>query len=109
MPRVTVDDDGQNPADQALLLVEKAVTGGHDVVFGEFAQHAFDPSSEPFLIGETTLRGDFADPQSIEAALEGVERALLLSGPGPNLVEVEMAKIGEFGNYFPFKAAPGKV
>ncbi len=26
--------------------------------------------------------------------------------PGPNLIEVEMAKIGEFGNYFPFKAPP---
>lgn len=30
-------------------------------VFGELVQHAKDPSSEPFLIGETTLRGDFAD------------------------------------------------
>ena len=29
--------------------------------------------------------------------------------PGPNLVEVEMAKIGEFGNYFPFKPAPAKA
>ena len=29
--------------------------------------------------------------------------------PGPNLVEVDMASIGEFGNYFPFKAAPGKA
>jgi acetolactate synthase-1/2/3 large subunit len=28
--------------------------------------------------------------------------------PGPNLVEVDMASIGEFGNYFPFKAAPAK-
>jgi acetolactate synthase I/II/III large subunit len=26
--------------------------------------------------------------------------------PGPNLVEVEMAAIGEFDNYFPFKAPP---
>lgn len=30
-------------------------------VFGEFAQHAADPESEPFLIGETTLRGEFAE------------------------------------------------
>lgn len=35
---ITMDDDGQNPADQALVLVEKAVSGGHDVVFGEFSQ-----------------------------------------------------------------------
>lgn len=35
---ITMDDDGQNPADQALVLVEKAVTGGHDVVFGDFSQ-----------------------------------------------------------------------
>lgn len=30
-------------------------------VFGEMIQHAAQPDSEPFLIGETTLRGDFAD------------------------------------------------
>ncbi len=35
---ITMDDDGQNPADQALVLVEKAVAGGHDVVFGAFSQ-----------------------------------------------------------------------
>lgn len=29
--------------------------------------------------------------------------------PGPNLVEVEMEKIGEFGNYFPFKAPPAQA
>jgi acetolactate synthase-1/2/3 large subunit len=28
--------------------------------------------------------------------------------PGQKLVEVDMSSIGEFGNYFPFKAAPGK-
>lgn len=34
---ITMDDDGQNPPDQALLLIGKAVNGGHDVVFGKFA------------------------------------------------------------------------
>ena len=35
---VTMDDDGQNPPDQALLLLRAAVEGGHDVVFGQFEQ-----------------------------------------------------------------------
>jgi polyisoprenyl-phosphate glycosyltransferase len=34
---ITMDDDLQNPPDQALLLIEKAMAG-HDVVFGEFQQ-----------------------------------------------------------------------
>ena len=33
---ITMDDDLQNPPDQALLLIEKAREGDHDVVFGEF-------------------------------------------------------------------------
>jgi glycosyltransferase involved in cell wall biosynthesis len=32
---ITMDDDLQNPPDQALLLIEKAMAG-HDVVFGRF-------------------------------------------------------------------------
>lgn len=35
---ITMDDDLQNPPDQALLLIDKALAGGHDVVFGEFEQ-----------------------------------------------------------------------
>lgn len=35
---ITLDDDLQNPPDQALLLIEQAVTGGHEVVFGQFEQ-----------------------------------------------------------------------
>jgi polyisoprenyl-phosphate glycosyltransferase len=35
---ITMDDDLQNPPDQALLLIEAAVQGGHEVVFGEFEQ-----------------------------------------------------------------------
>jgi glycosyltransferase involved in cell wall biosynthesis len=35
---ITMDDDLQNPPDQALLLIEKAMLGRHDVVFGRFAQ-----------------------------------------------------------------------
>ena len=34
---ITMDDDLQNPPDQALLLIDEAMTG-KDVVFGEFAQ-----------------------------------------------------------------------
>jgi glycosyltransferase involved in cell wall biosynthesis len=38
---ITMDDDGQNPPDQALLLIDEAMTG-KDVVFGRFErkQHA---------------------------------------------------------------------
>ena len=34
---ITMDDDGQNPPDQALLLIDEAMTG-KDVVFGRFEQ-----------------------------------------------------------------------
>lgn len=34
---ITMDDDLQNPPDQALLLIEEAMNG-HDVVFGRFAR-----------------------------------------------------------------------
>jgi glycosyltransferase involved in cell wall biosynthesis len=34
---ITMDDDLQNPPDQALLLIDAALEG-HDVVFGEFAR-----------------------------------------------------------------------
>ena len=33
---ITMDDDLQNPPDQALLLIDEALRGGHDVVFGRF-------------------------------------------------------------------------
>lgn len=33
---ITMDDDGQNPADQIPVLVNAALTGDHDVVFGKF-------------------------------------------------------------------------
>ncbi|MGI9157917.1 MAG: glycosyltransferase family 2 protein [Marmoricola sp.] len=35
---ITMDDDLQNPPDQTLVLIQAAVTGGHDVVFGQFDQ-----------------------------------------------------------------------
>ncbi|CAN5398546.1 glycosyltransferase family 2 protein [soil metagenome] len=35
---ITMDDDLQNPPDQALLLIETAVIGGHEVVFGQFTR-----------------------------------------------------------------------
>ena len=37
---ITMDDDLQNPPEEALRLIDKAVTGGHEVVFAEFAQKA---------------------------------------------------------------------
>jgi glycosyltransferase involved in cell wall biosynthesis len=33
---ITLDDDLQNPPEEALKLIETAEAGGHDVVFGEF-------------------------------------------------------------------------
>jgi polyisoprenyl-phosphate glycosyltransferase len=33
---ITMDDDLQNPPDQALLLIDTALQGDHDVVFGKF-------------------------------------------------------------------------
>ena len=33
---ITMDDDLQNPPDQALLLIDEALMGGRDVVFGKF-------------------------------------------------------------------------
>lgn len=33
---ITMDDDLQNPPDQALVLIDEAVQGHHDVVFGAF-------------------------------------------------------------------------
>ncbi|MGB5953382.1 MAG: glycosyltransferase family 2 protein [Ornithinimicrobium sp.] len=35
---ITLDDDLQNPPDQALLLIETVIRGGHEVVFGQFEQ-----------------------------------------------------------------------
>ena len=35
---ITMDDDGQNPADQVPLLIDAALEGGYDVVFGRFEQ-----------------------------------------------------------------------
>ncbi len=33
---ITMDDDLQNPPDQALVIIDAALDGGHDVVFGRF-------------------------------------------------------------------------
>ena len=35
---ITMDDDLQNPPEEALRLIEAAVSGGHEVVFGKFEQ-----------------------------------------------------------------------
>src|SRR5687767_13284865 len=48
-----------------------------------------DPDRAAFIAeaGVEVVRGDFERPETLEAALEGVERALLLSPPDPRTVE----------------------
>lgn len=50
-----------------------------------------DVAKAATLFGEDVeiTRGDLSDPQSIEAAMEDVERALLNSSPAPNLVDLQ--------------------
>src|SRR5262245_53250053 len=52
---------------------------------------ARDPAKAAMLLGDEVeiARGDFSDPKSVEAAMEGVDRALLLSPPSDQLVEIE--------------------
>ncbi|NYD42898.1 glycosyltransferase [Nocardioides panaciterrulae] len=54
---ITMDDDLQNPPDQALLLIDAALAG-HDVVFGEFAskQHAGHRKLGSRLVGSINRR-----------------------------------------------------
>lgn len=56
---------------------------------------ARDPEKAVKLLGDDVeiARGDFNDPLSLEAALEGVDRALLNSAPTPDLVNVQSAFI----------------
>jgi len=48
-----------------------------------------DPGKAEFIrdAGFEVVRGDFERPETLDAALEGVERALLLSAPDPRTVE----------------------
>src|SRR3954466_15153469 len=52
---------------------------------------ARDPEKAANLLGDDVeiARGDFTDPASLEAAMEGVERALLLTVSAPTVVEHE--------------------
>ena len=52
---------------------------------------ARDPEKAASLLGPDVeiVRGDLQDVQSIEAAMDGVERALLLTASAPNLLELE--------------------
>ena len=52
---------------------------------------ARDPERAATLLGPDVeiVRGDLQDVQSIEAAMDGVERALLLTASAPNLLELE--------------------
>ena len=54
-----------------------------------------DVAKAATLFGEEVeiARGDLSDPQSIEAAMEDVDRALLNSSPTPDLVDVQSAFI----------------
>ena len=80
-----------------ILLTGATGTSGTPIVRALLARAervrvlARDPEKAAATLGDDVeiVRGDFADPQSIEAAMEGVERALLLSGPARDLVELE--------------------
>ena len=52
---------------------------------------ARDPEKAAKLLGDDVeiVRGDFSDVGSLEAAMEGVERAMLIINSVPNLVELE--------------------
>jgi len=52
---------------------------------------ARDPEKAAKLLGDDVeiTRGDLNDPSSLEAAMEDVERALLNSGPAPDVVKVQ--------------------
>ncbi|HSE56175.1 MAG TPA: glycosyltransferase family 2 protein [Nocardioidaceae bacterium] len=62
---ITMDDDGQNPPDQALLLIDEAMKG-RDVVFGKFErkQHAGYRQIGSKLIGMINRRV-FAQPPDL--------------------------------------------
>jgi len=62
---ITMDDDGQNPADQALVLSDEAMTG-KDVVFGRFErkQHAGYRQLGSKMIGMINRRV-FAQPPDL--------------------------------------------
>jgi glycosyltransferase involved in cell wall biosynthesis len=65
---ITMDDDGQNPPDQALLLIDEAMTG-KDVVFGRFArkQHAGYRQLGSKLISQINRRV-FHQPPDLEVS-----------------------------------------
>src|SRR5262245_26038390 len=60
----------------------------HDMIPRVLAR---DPAKAAMLLGDDVeiARGDFSDPSSVEAAMEGVEKALLLSPPSNQLVDIE--------------------
>lgn len=62
---ITMDDDGQNPPDQALVLIDEAMTG-RDVVFGKFErkQHAGYRQLGSKLISQINRRV-FAQPPDL--------------------------------------------
>ncbi len=64
------------------ILGELAGVGGVRVMVRDPAKAASDGAA-----GFEVVRGDFDRPETLDAALEGVERALLLSPPDPRTVE----------------------
>ena len=77
-----------------ILITGGTGTTGGDIVRqlagrGGVRAMVRDPGRAGFMgeAGIEVVRGDFDRPETLEAALEGVERALLLSPPDPRTVE----------------------
>ncbi len=65
-------------------------------VFGEIIQHARDPESRPFLIGETVLRGEFAERAEALRDMLNPERGLSKQPASMTEVDGESAEFAEF-------------
>src|SRR3954468_23846487 len=107
-----------------MILVTGATgTSGQEIVRALLALGhrprvlARDPLKAAGLLGDDVeiSRGDFADQASVEAALEGVDAALLLTAPTPDTVAVQeafvdaakRAGVGRVVKYSAAGAAPG--
>ena len=83
-----------------ILITGATGTTGREVVgelrkagAGRVRALVRDPARAAFIreAGFETAEGDFGRPETLDAALEGVERALLLTPPSPQTVEQQRA------------------